>query len=101
MRRFNIKMNGQIAAFAVAEKESYSAAGKSLQMTTSAVRKQIKSVGTEVGTPIFQRLGNRLEPTEVGNIYLPGSATKQRRRRTARFAHFDLSNSSRRSCNKD
>ena len=81
MRRFNIKMDGQVAALAVAEKGSYAAAGKSLSMTTSAVRKQVESVGVEVGAPIFQRLGNRLEPTEVGNIYLPEARESVRRAR--------------------
>ena len=81
MRRFNIKMDGQIAALAVAEKGSYSAAGKSLDMTTSAVRKQIEGLSTEVGTPIFQRLGGRLKPTKAGDIYLPDIRESVRRAR--------------------
>jgi DNA-binding transcriptional LysR family regulator len=81
MRRFNIKMDGQIAALAVAEKGSYSAAGKSLDMTTSAVRKQVEGLSTEVGTPIFQRLGGRLKPTEAGDIYLPDIRESVRRAR--------------------
>ncbi len=71
MRRFNVKMDGQIAVLAVAEKGSYSAAGKSLDITKSAVRKQVAGVITEVGAPIFRRSGNQLVPTRVGEIYLP------------------------------
>jgi hypothetical protein len=74
MRRFNIKMDGQVAALTVAEKGSYSAAGKLLQMTTSAVRKQVESVGAKVGAPIFQRLGNRLRisPAFFQRSYISG-----------------------------
>ena len=74
MRRFNIKMNGQIAVLAVAEKGSYSAAGKSLEVTKSTVRKQLEGVSAELRTtrtPLFRRAGSRLEPTEAGGIALP------------------------------
>lgn len=71
MRRFNVKMDGQIAVLAVAEKGSYSAAGKSLDVTTSAVRKQVEGIAVEAGAPIFERLGNRLVPTVAGGICLP------------------------------
>jgi DNA-binding transcriptional LysR family regulator len=71
MRRFNVKMDGQIAVLTVAEKGSFSAAGKSLEMTTSAVRKQVEGVSAELGAQLFRRAGSRLEPTEVGGIYLP------------------------------
>jgi DNA-binding transcriptional LysR family regulator len=50
-------------------------------MTTSAVRKQIEGLSTEVGAPIFQRLGGRLKPTEAGDIYLPDIRESVRRAR--------------------
>lgn len=71
MRRLNVKMDGQIAVLAVAEKGSYSAAGKSLELTESAIRKQVEGIVAELGTPIFRRVGNRLEPTEAGDLFLP------------------------------
>jgi DNA-binding transcriptional LysR family regulator len=71
MRRFNVKMDGQIAVLAVAEKGSYSAAGESLDVTTSTVRKQVEGFTAEVGAPIFERLGNRLVPTVAGGLCLP------------------------------
>jgi len=71
MRRFNVKMDGQIAVLAVAEKGSYSAAGESLDVTTSTVRKQVEGFTAEVGAPIFERLGNRLIPTVAGGLCLP------------------------------
>jgi DNA-binding transcriptional LysR family regulator len=71
MRRLNVKMDGQIAVLAVAEKGSYSAAGKSLEVTESAIRKQVEGMVAELGTAIFRRVGNRLEPTEAGDLFLP------------------------------
>lgn len=70
MRRFNIKMDGQIVVLEVAERGSYAAAGKALAITTSAVRKQVEGVRTELGAPIFHRIDKRLVPTEAGGIYI-------------------------------
>lgn len=81
MRRFNIKMDGQIAVLAVAEKGSYAAAGKMLGITTSAVRKQVEGVSTEAGTPLFMRFDNRLVPTKAGGIYIAEIRQSVRRAR--------------------
>ena len=71
MRRFNVKMDGQIAVLTVAEKGSFAAAGETLDVTTSTVRKQVEGFAAEAGTPIFERVGNRLVPTVAGGICLP------------------------------
>lgn len=70
MHRFNIKMDGQIAVLAVAEKGSYAAAAKVLRITTSAIRKQVEGVAAELGTLLFKRVYNRLTLTEAGRIYI-------------------------------
>ena len=71
MRRFNVKMDGQIAVLTVAEKGSFAAAGESLDVTTSTVRKQVEGFAAEAGTPMFERVGNRLVPTAAAGICLP------------------------------
>jgi DNA-binding transcriptional LysR family regulator len=70
MRRFNVKMDGQIAVLAVAEKGSFAAAGETLDVTTSTVRKQVEGFAAEAGTPMFERVGNRLVPTAAASICL-------------------------------
>ncbi len=64
-------MDGQIAVLAVAEKGSFEAAGKYLGIGKSGVRKRVTNVERELGTPAFRAIGNRMEPTEAGNLYLP------------------------------
>jgi DNA-binding transcriptional LysR family regulator len=64
-------MDSQLAVLAVAEKGSYSAAGKVLAMTGSAVRKQVEGVSRDLGAPIFQRSGGILVPTKAGRLYIP------------------------------
>ncbi len=81
MHRFNVKMDGQIAVLAVAEKGSYSGAGRVLDVTRSAVRKQVEGIAAEAGAPIFERLGNRLVPTVAGSIYIPEIRESVRRAR--------------------
>ena len=70
MRRFNIKMDGQIAVLAVAEKGSFEAAGKYLGIGKSAVRKRVQGIEGELGTPVFSTIGKRMALTEAGSLYL-------------------------------
>lgn len=81
MNPFKIKMDGQIAVLAVAEKGSYAAAGKVLGIGTSAVRKQVEGVTAELGALLFQRVDNRLVPTEAGGIYIAEARESVRRAR--------------------
>lgn len=71
MRRLKVTMDGQIAVLAVAEKGSFEAAGEYLGIGKSAVRKRVRSVDGELGTPVFRFAGNGMVPTDAGNIYLP------------------------------
>ena len=71
MRRFNIKMDGQIAVLAVAEKGSFEAAGKYLGIGKSAVRKRVRGVEIELGAPVFRSAGSGMLPTDAGSLYLP------------------------------
>jgi DNA-binding transcriptional LysR family regulator len=71
MRRIKVTMDGQIAVLAVAEKGSFEAAGKYLGVGKSAVRKRVRSIDSELGTPVFRSAGKGMVPTDAGNIYLP------------------------------
>jgi len=64
-------MDGQIAVLAVAEKGSFEAAGKYLGIGKSAVRKRVRSVDDELGTPMFRSSGTGMIPTDAGIVYLP------------------------------
>ncbi len=71
MRRLKVTMDGQVAVLAVAEKGSFEAAGQYLGVGKSAVRKRVRSIDSELGTPVFRTIGKGMVPTEAGNIYLP------------------------------
>ena len=71
MRRLKVTMDGQVAVLAVAEKGSFEAAGQYLGVGKSAVRKRVRSIDSELGTPVFRAIGKGMVPTEAGNIYLP------------------------------
>lgn len=64
-------MDGQIAVLAVAEKGSFEAAGKYLGIGKSAVRKRVRGVESELGTPVVRAAGGGMVPTDAGKIYLP------------------------------
>jgi DNA-binding transcriptional LysR family regulator len=70
MRRLRVTMDGQIAVLAVAEQGSFDAAGKSLGIGKSAVRKRVQSVESELGTPVFHSARKGMAPTEAGKLYL-------------------------------
>jgi DNA-binding transcriptional LysR family regulator len=71
MRRLNIRMDGQIAVLAVAEKGSFKAAGDYLGVGKSAIRKQVAHIDNELGAHVFRFAGGRMVPTVAGDIYLP------------------------------
>ncbi len=71
MRRLRVTMDGQIAVLAVAEKGSFEAAGKYLGIGKSAVRKRVRGVEIELGTPIFRSIANGMLQTDAGGLYLP------------------------------
>jgi DNA-binding transcriptional LysR family regulator len=71
MRRLNIRMDGQIAVLAVAEKGSFKAAGDYLGVGKSAIRKQVENIDDELGAHVFRFAGGRMVLTQAGDIYLP------------------------------
>jgi DNA-binding transcriptional LysR family regulator len=73
MRGIKVTMDGQIAVLAVAEKGSFEAAGKYLGIGKSAVRKRVRSVESELGTPVVRAGRKGMVPTDAGNVYLPAA----------------------------
>jgi DNA-binding transcriptional LysR family regulator len=73
MRRLRVSIDGLVAVLAVAEKGSLEAAGKYLGIGKSAVRKRVSGVERELGISAFRTVGNKMEPTEAGNLYLPSA----------------------------
>jgi len=63
-------MDGQTAVLAVGEKGSFEAAGKYLGVGKSAIRKRVRSIDRELGTPVFRAVGKRMLLTEAGSLYL-------------------------------
>ncbi len=83
-RSLKVRMDGQIAVLAVAEKGSYDAAGEYLGVTRSAIRKRVGGIDQELGTPVFRSVGKRMVLTEAGVIYLPTA------RESVRNAHLGV-----------
>ena len=54
----------------VAERKSFTKAAEALNYTQSTVSTQIKQLETELGAPIFERIGNKIALTERGEILL-------------------------------
>jgi len=58
------------AFLAVAETGSFSRAAERLFLTQPAVSKRIAALETELGTPLFDRIGRRIQLTEAGRALL-------------------------------
>ncbi|NOX75906.1 MAG: LysR family transcriptional regulator [Gammaproteobacteria bacterium] len=54
-----------------AEKNSFSLAAEQLYLTQPAVSKRVASLESELGTPLFDRIGRRISLTEAGRKFLP------------------------------
>src|SRR5712691_817161 len=62
-----------LPAFEIAaERLSFSEAAGELNLTHGAVSRQIKSLDTTLGVPLFRRRNRRIELTEAGRTLLPG-----------------------------
>ena len=57
----------------VAETRSFSRAAERSFMTQSAVSKRIASLEADLGTPLFDRLGRKIQLTEAGETFLVSS----------------------------
>jgi LysR family transcriptional regulator, glycine cleavage system transcriptional activator len=62
-----------LPAFEIAaDRSSFSEAAGELNLTHGAVSRQIKTLETALGVPLFRRRNRRIEPTEAGRTLLPG-----------------------------
>jgi len=52
----------------IVELQSFSSAADMLGVTQSAISQQIKSLEEEYGTELLHRGGNKITPTEDGNL---------------------------------
>ena len=59
------------AFVAVAEQRSFSRASRQLFVTQPAVSKRIAALEAELGNPLFDRIGHRIQLTEAGKALLP------------------------------
>ncbi len=57
----------------VAEREHISKAAEHLHVAQSAISRQIANLETELGTPLFERIGRNVKLTPVGKIFLEHS----------------------------
>src|SRR5215469_15578297 len=53
----------------VVEKQSFSAAGQALNLTPSAISKQVSRIEAELGVSLLNRSTHELSLTEAGKIY--------------------------------
>ncbi|MEK7325894.1 MAG: LysR substrate-binding domain-containing protein, partial [Chloroflexota bacterium] len=56
---------------AVAERLNFSRAAEDLHVAQPAISQQIRALETELGVPLFERLGKRVALTEAGKALLP------------------------------
>jgi DNA-binding transcriptional LysR family regulator len=66
-----MEIDAMKAFLAVAETGSFSQAAEKLFLTQPAVSKRIAALESELGAPLFNRLGRRIIPTEAGAALLP------------------------------
>lgn len=59
------------AFVAVAQRGSFSGGGEQLHLTQPAVSKRVRQLEEQLGTPLFDRIGRRIDLTEAGRALLP------------------------------
>ncbi len=80
-----------LAAFvAVAELGSFSLASAQLHLTQPAVSKRVANLEQQLGKPLFDRIGHRIQLTEAGAVLLPQAKAIQDSVRMARRSLHDL-----------
>ena len=57
----------------IARENSLSAAAEKLYISQPALSQRLKQLEKELGTPLFERSGNRLSLTKAGVIFLNGA----------------------------
>ncbi|WP_329957930.1 LysR family transcriptional regulator [Microbulbifer celer] len=59
------------AFLAISEQGSVSEAAEQLHLTQPAVSKRLASLEQQLGTPLFDRIGRKLQLTNAGKALLP------------------------------
>ena len=80
---------------AVAERGHMTRAAESLGMTQSAVSAAVRTLETQYGTQLFDRIGRGIELTDIGQRFLPEARAVLNRAATARSSLSDLSETTR------
>jgi len=75
----------------VAERQHLTQAAAALSLTPSAVSAQIKALEERYGTPLFNRIGRRIETSEAGRLFLPEARRTLASARSAEQTLADLS----------
>ena len=76
---------------AVAERQHLTQAAAALSLTPSAVSAQIKALEERYGTPLFNRIGRRIETSEAGRLFLLEARRTLASARSAEQTLADLS----------
>lgn len=80
---------------AVSEELHFTKAAEKLGMSQPTLSHQIRSLENEIGTPLFDRIGKRIELTEAGRLLLEYSNQMFRTRKNAMDAIDELCNQQR------
>ncbi|MEQ9125443.1 MAG: LysR family transcriptional regulator, partial [Alphaproteobacteria bacterium] len=59
---------------AAARLGSFARAAEELNVTAAAISQQVRALEADLGLPLFDRIGRRLELTDAGRAYAPGLA---------------------------
>ena len=70
MKRFVPSTSALLAFEAAVQHLNFTRAGTALGMTQSGISRQINSLETQLGTPLFERIGPRLKLTDAGRGYV-------------------------------
>ena len=83
------------AFLSVVEHGSVSAAAQALHLTQPAVSQRLASLETQLGVPLFDRIGKRLVLTDAGSALIPKAEEVQRAERAALQAAADFAGGAR------
>lgn len=70
MRRPKVKLDNLVAVITVAKRHDFDAAAKEMGLTASAVRKQVETVESILGVPLFEGKKGSLVLTEDGESFI-------------------------------
>lgn len=74
---------------------NFTEAANSLNISQSTLSQQIKQLETEIDTPLFNRIGKRIQLTEAGNIFADFAKKSVRSSEESLMAMYDLKKLSR------